>query len=52
MPGVLAPGTSKTFPAALGARRYVLVCHLPGHYLAGVRTALIVAGHRERPGNR
>jgi uncharacterized cupredoxin-like copper-binding protein len=33
---------SKTFHAALTAGTYVLVCNLPGHYLAGMHTAFTV----------
>jgi uncharacterized cupredoxin-like copper-binding protein len=40
----ITPGASKTFHAALSPGKYVLVCNLPGHYLAGMHTALIVTG--------
>jgi uncharacterized cupredoxin-like copper-binding protein len=35
-------GTTKTFHIALAAGNYVLVCNLPGHYKAGMHTALTV----------
>jgi hypothetical protein len=35
-------GNSKAFHAALVAGTYVLVCNLPGHYLAGMHTSFTV----------
>jgi uncharacterized cupredoxin-like copper-binding protein len=40
----IAVGTIKTFHIALAAGRYVMICNLPGHYLAGMRTAFTVTG--------
>jgi uncharacterized cupredoxin-like copper-binding protein len=45
----ITPGTSKTFHAALSPGKYVIVCNLPGHYLAGMRTALTVTGPSGAP---
>jgi len=36
------PGTSKTFHVALVPGNYVFVCNLPGHYRAGMYTAVTV----------
>jgi uncharacterized cupredoxin-like copper-binding protein len=36
------PGKTKTFPIALAAGHYVLVCNLPGHYAGGMHTAFTV----------
>jgi uncharacterized cupredoxin-like copper-binding protein len=38
----VAAGASKTFHAALAPGSYVMVCNLPGHYKAGMHTALTV----------
>ena len=43
----IAVGTIKTFHIALAAGRYVMVCNLPGHYLAGMHTAFTVTGTPE-----
>jgi uncharacterized cupredoxin-like copper-binding protein len=43
----IAVGTIKTFHIALAAGRYVMVCNLPGHYLAGMHTAFAVTGTPE-----
>jgi hypothetical protein len=40
-------GTTKTFHIALAAGHYVMVCNLPGHYLAGMHTAFTVTGTPE-----
>jgi uncharacterized cupredoxin-like copper-binding protein len=40
-------GTTKTFHTALAARRYVLVCNLPGRYQAGMRAAITVTAAPE-----
>jgi uncharacterized cupredoxin-like copper-binding protein len=40
-------GTTKTFHIALAAGHYVMICNLPGHYLAGMHTALTVTGTPE-----
>jgi uncharacterized cupredoxin-like copper-binding protein len=41
--GPLKPGTSKTLALELKAGKYVLICNLPGHYLAGQRTGFPVS---------
>jgi uncharacterized cupredoxin-like copper-binding protein len=38
----IAPGTTKSFQAALVPGHYVLVCNLLNHYLAGMHTAFTV----------
>ena len=43
----IAVGTIKPFHIALAAGRYVMVCNLPGHYLAGMHTAFTVTGTPE-----
>ena len=43
----IAVGTTKTFHIALAAGHYVMVCNLPGHYLAGMHTAFTVTGTPE-----
>jgi hypothetical protein len=43
----IAVGTIKTFHIALAAGRYVMICNLPGHYLAGMHTAFTVTGTPE-----
>jgi uncharacterized cupredoxin-like copper-binding protein len=43
----IAVGTIKTFHIALSAGRYVMICNLPGHYLAGMHTAFTVTGTPE-----
>jgi uncharacterized cupredoxin-like copper-binding protein len=40
-------GTTKTFHIALAAGHYVMICNLPGHYLAGMHTAFTVTGTPE-----
>lgn len=39
----LAPGQRKRMTVKLGPGRYVLICNKPGHYEAGMHTALVVA---------
>jgi uncharacterized cupredoxin-like copper-binding protein len=36
------PGTTRTFAVPLVPGKYVLVCNLPAHYLAGMHTAFEV----------
>ncbi len=36
------PGKNKSWPIALAAGNYVLVCNLPGHYAGGMHTAFTV----------
>ena len=43
----IAVGTVKTFHIALPAGRYVMICNLPGHYVAGMHTAFTVTGTPE-----
>jgi len=43
----IAVATTKTFHIALAAGRYVMVCNLPGHYLAGMHTSFTVTGTPE-----
>ena len=43
----IAVGTTKTFHIALAAGHYVMICNLPGHYLAGMHTAFTVTGTPE-----
>jgi uncharacterized cupredoxin-like copper-binding protein len=38
----LDPGTTRAFAVHLAPGKYVLVCNLPAHYLAGMHTALEV----------
>ena len=40
--GDLAPGDVKSLTLKLAAGHYALICNLPGHYLAGQHTDLIV----------
>jgi uncharacterized cupredoxin-like copper-binding protein len=38
----IAPNGSKVFHAALTLGNYVMVCNLPGHYMAGMHAAFTV----------
>ncbi|MDR6499906.1 putative cupredoxin-like copper-binding protein [Burkholderia ambifaria] len=38
----IAPGTSKRASFKLTPGHYVLICNKPGHYVAGMHTALVV----------
>ncbi len=40
----IGPGTMSGFGARLEAGSYVLICNLPAHYQAGMRTAFTVEG--------
>ncbi|MGQ0668907.1 MAG: sulfocyanin-like copper-binding protein [Actinomycetota bacterium] len=40
---VVAVGKTETTTIDLGPGKYVLICNIPGHYQAGMRTALTVA---------
>lgn len=40
--GHLKAGKSKTITATLKKGKYVVICNLPGHYLAGMRAGLTV----------
>ena len=40
--GLIAPGASETLSVDLPAGHYVIICNVPGHYLAGMRTELTV----------
>lgn len=37
----IAPGTTKSATLTLPAGKYVLICNEPGHYAAGMHTALV-----------
>ncbi|KVD84374.1 hypothetical protein WS62_20220 [Burkholderia sp. ABCPW 14] len=39
----IAPGQSKRMSFKLAPGRYALICNRPGHYAAGMHTALVVA---------
>jgi uncharacterized cupredoxin-like copper-binding protein len=39
----VAPGTTVDFDVTLDPGRYVAICNLPGHYLAGMHVAFTVA---------
>jgi uncharacterized cupredoxin-like copper-binding protein len=41
--GDLGAGKSKTFSLDLTKGRYVVICNVPGHYMAGMRGALVVS---------
>ena len=40
--GLVQPGANDTLDVELPAGHYVVICNLPGHYLAGMRTEITV----------
>lgn len=45
----LVPGATVTETFNLAAGSYVLICNIPGHYLAGMRTAFTVTAEAAEP---